>query len=371
MRKINDSSHGAFLKGAEYMNEIYFPDIVGNNDLLYRLSKDISENRLAHAYIIEGQRGSGRHTAATQVAAAIECEARASFNSPSFFGNERKIIPCGKCPSCLKILDGKSPDVKIIGLEEDKVTMGVDTIRNLKNDMYTAPNDLSVKVYIIEDADRMTVQAQNAFLLSLEEPPEYVLFFLLCENSSDLIETVRSRAPTLRTEHIPEDEIEKYLLSHDKRAESVKNFSLSDWKTLLSIASGSIGYAAELLDDKKRNEVFELRRSASDLIVALSRSSKKSAIETVSSFGTKRQDVIIRLNLIETALRDLIILKKCESAALCFYTDRDEAQEISDRFTAKSLFTLYDAVSLALNDLELNSNVRLTLMNMMRNAKLI
>ena len=353
------------------MNEIYFPDVVGNSDLLYRLSKDISENRLAHAYILEGQKGSGRHTAAVRVAAAIECEERLSLDTPSFFGNERRVIPCGKCPSCLKILEGKSPDVKIIGLEEDKVTMGVDTIRNLKNDMYTTPNDLSVKVYIIEDADKMTVQAQNAFLLSLEEPPEYILFFLLCENSSDLIETVRSRAPTLRTEHISEDEIEKYLLSRDKRAESVKNFSLSDWKTLLSIASGSIGYALELLDDKKRNEVFELRRSASEFIIALSRSSKKGALETVSSFGTKRQDVIYRLILIETALRDLILLKKCESAALCFFADRDHAQEISDRFTAKNLFTLYDAVCQALEDLESNSNVRLTLMNMMRCAKLI
>ena len=353
------------------MNEIYFPEIVGNNDLLYRLSKDISENRLSHAYILEGQRGSGRHTAAYQVAAAIECEDRTSPDSPSFFGNERRVIPCGKCPSCLKILGKKSPDVKIIGLEEDKVTMGVDTVRDLKNDIYTAPNDLSVKVYIIEDADKMTVQAQNAFLLSLEEPPEYILFFMLCENSSDLIETVRSRAPTLRTEHISKEEIEKYLLSHDKRAETVKNFSLTDWKMLLSIASGSIGYALELLDDKKRNEIFELRRSASELILALSRSSKKKALETVSSFGTKRQDVVYRLSLIETALRDLILLKKSESAPLCFYSDRDEAQEIADRFTTKNLFIIYDAVNRALDDMELNANVRLSLMNMMRNARLL
>ncbi len=349
----------------------YFPEIVGNSDLLYRLSKDISENRLAHAYILEGQKGSGRHTAAIQVAAALECENRQALDSPVFFTNNNQNIPCGKCPSCQKILEGKSPDINIIGLEEDKVTMGVETIRNVKNDIYTAPNDLSVKVYIIENADRMTLQAQNAFLLSLEEPPEYILFFLLCENSSDIIETVRSRAPTLRTEHISEDDIEKYLLSHDKRADMIKSSSASDWKKILSVSAGSIGYAIELLDDKKRNDVFEVRQAASNLIQALAHSNKKNAIETVSAFGTSRHDVIYRLTLLRIALRDLVLLKKNENVALCFFSDREEALELSDRFTTKNLFSIYDAASNALDDLSSNANVRLTLMNMMLNAGLI
>ena len=159
---------------------IYFPNIVGNDALIRRLSKDISENRLSHAYVLEGAKGSGRHTIAKEAIAAIECEARSD-------GKTHISVPCGRCKSCEKILSGKSPDVITLGLEGERSTIGVEIIRNLKNDIFTAPNDLSVKAYIIEDADLMTPQAQNAFLLSLEEPPAYIIFFLICENSENLL----------------------------------------------------------------------------------------------------------------------------------------------------------------------------------------
>ena len=159
---------------------IYFPNIVGNGSLIRRLSRDIAENQLSHAYILEGARGSGRHTLALNAIAAIECSARGEHTAHS-------PIPCGRCKSCEKILSGKSPDVITIGLAEDRATIGVDAVRALQDDIYTAPNDLSIKAYIIEDADKMTVPAQNAFLLTLEEPPAYVRFILLCENASLLL----------------------------------------------------------------------------------------------------------------------------------------------------------------------------------------
>lgn len=342
-------------------NTEYYSDIVGNLALKTRLSKDINEGFLSHAYILEGPDGTGRHTIALQTAAALCCENRGTADK----------VPCGKCKCCDKILGGKSPDVITVGLEGEKVTIGVETVRNLKNDMYTAPNDLSVKVYIIEDADRMTVQAQNAFLLSLEEPPSYVIFFLICENSINLLETVRSRAPTLRTERIGKEELATYLLDRDKRARALKEEAPEDWSSLLCVSAGSIGYALELLDTKRRKQIFEYRRFAEETVRMLSGSHKRRAIEAITGFGSKRQEVSRQLSVLQYALRDLILLKKSDTPPLCFFEELDRASELSTHFSSESLFALYDATVLALDDLERNANVRLTLMSMIRNAGLI
>lgn len=344
------------------MSDKYFTDFVGNQSLISRLSRDIEENLLSHAYILEGPRGSGRHKLALSATAAISCTER---------GGNGGNIPCGKCKNCEKILGGKSPDIITIGLEGERATIGVEAVRQLKNDIYIAPNDLSVKVYIIENADCMTTQAQNAFLLSLEEPPSYIIFFLICENSSLLLETVRSRAPTLRTERIGEKELESYLLSHDKRARELKESSFDQWKELLCVSSGSIGYATELLDSKCRKQIFEYRRFAKEVISALSSSDKAAAFEAITAFGSKRQDVIYRLSFLQYALRDLILLQKCDTAPLCFFESRETAAELSTHFTSKALFDLYDASAVAEDDLERNANVRLTLINMLQSTALI
>ena len=357
-----------FLKGADYMNEIYFPDIVGNNDLLYRLSKDISENRLAHAYIFEGQKGSGRHTAAKEVAAAIECEARKGLGNLGFFGNESSEIPCGKCKNCEKILAGKSPDIISIGLEDDRSTIGVDAVRDLKDNMYTEPNDLAVKVFIIDDADLMTDQAQNAFLLSLEEPPSYIIFFLICENSANLLETVRSRAPTLRTQRISTDMMKEYLLKTDSRAAELKDESENDWQALLAVAQGSIGYALELLNPSTRAKIFEHRATAKELVSLLSRKSSVNTFTAISAFSKKRADVIRQLSFLQYALRDLLLLKKSDNVPLCFFENRDDASELATHFTAKGLFAIYDASLTTIDDLEAGANVQLALMNFMVSA---
>ncbi len=343
---------------------IYFPNIVGNDALIRRLSKDISENRLSHAYVLEGAKGSGRHTIAKEAIAAIECEARSD-------GKTHISVPCGRCKSCEKILSGKSPDVITLGLEGERSTIGVEAIRNLKNDIFTAPNDLSVKAYIIEDADLMTPQAQNAFLLSLEEPPAYIIFFLICENSENLLETVRSRAPTLRTQRSSSEELEEYLLKNDSRAAELKNTSPREWEEIVCASQGSIGNGLELLDAKKRARLLEYRGVAKKLVTMLGRSNKVAALESISSFGTKRSEVCRQLSFLQSALRDLLLLKKCETAPLCFFERRDDAIELSTNFTAHTLLSLYDASLIAMDDLEANANVRLTLMNMLQSAGLI
>ena len=133
--------------------------IVGNERLRQKLCLDILAGRLAHAFIIEGKRGTGKHTLALNTAAALACSAKDATDSD---------VPCGTCPECKKIFEGKSPDIITVGCE-GKTTLGVDAVRFLKEDVHTVPNDLDFKLYIIEDADKMTVQAQNALLLTLDQ----------------------------------------------------------------------------------------------------------------------------------------------------------------------------------------------------------
>ena len=351
---------------------VYFPALLGNVSLKRRLFKDIAENHLSHAYIIEGPRGSGRHTVALNVAAAIECQNRDEIGLTDLFGTSHESnIPCGVCPSCQKILSGKSPDVITVGLVEDRVTMGVDSIRALKEDIYIAPNDLSVKVYIVEDCDVMTEQAQNAFLLSLEEPPEYVVFFLLCESSMNLLETIRSRAPSLRTTRLTPETIGSYLLENEPAARTLRDENPKDFETLLFIADGRLGYAIELLDKKKRDGVFASRDEVKKLLSLLLRSNRALAVESIGGFGKKRHEAINKITYLQYAIRDLLLLKKSEDAPLCFFEDSEEALELSTRFTSKSLLSLYDAAERAKKDLETNANVKLTLTNMMMSAGLM
>lgn len=332
--------------------------IVGNAALKRRISNDIDNNTLSHAYIIEGPIGSGRHTLALNIAAALSCERRES-------------APCYTCKSCRKILETGSPDVIIQGLEGDKVTIGVESIRRIKEDIVIAPNDLDYKVYVIENADAMTVQAQNAFLLSLEEPPAYVMFFLICESSNSLLETIRSRAPILRVERLEGSEVENYVLEHDNRARALRDDDEKAFNTVIFAANGCIGKALSLLDAPKRKALFDERETAQKILSILSCPNRTEVLDIISSLGKKRTDVSRYLVSVQYAVRDLIMLKKSDSASLCFFPDREEAQELSTRYTSSSLISLYNALCIACDELDANSNVRLTLLGMAQRAGLI
>ncbi len=336
----------------------YFPEIVANFATVEKLSRDIKDNAVPHALILEGQLGSGRHTIAKNLAAALSCK-------------KGRGTPCRECISCRKIFTNNSPDVITVGIEGEKTSLGIETIRFLKTDIYTAPNDIDVKMYIVEDADKMTVQAQNAFLLSLEEPPSYVIFVLICESSSLLLETVRSRAPIMRTEKLSKETVAEYILSHDKRAEELKKASPDDFSELLVASDGSIGKALSLLDPKKRKSVFANREIARNFIGYASSRSAGAAFDLINSMGNKRAEVCERLVLIQYALRDLILLKKSDDAELCFYTDRDNASEISVLFTSEKLFAIYDAICNTVDDLNRNANLKLSLTKMAYNAGLL
>jgi len=143
-------------KGARDMD---FENIIGNDSLKTLIASHIRNKTLSHAYIIEGPKNSGKKLLAKEISKALCCEAAGIS------------LPCGQCRSCKRIDAGYNTDIFTLSRGE-KATIAVDDVRGMTDTLGYYPDDGETKVYIIDEADRMTTQAQNALLLSLEEPPE-------------------------------------------------------------------------------------------------------------------------------------------------------------------------------------------------------
>ncbi len=335
--------------------------IIGNESLRARFGEDARLGRFPHACILEGAKGTGKHTIAKMSAAALVCEKKDDAAAP---------IPCLTCRNCKRILEGKFPDLRVVG-REDKATLGIDSVRFLKEDVHLVPNDADAKIYIIEDADLMTTQAQNAFLLTLEEPPSYVHFFLLCEHAELLLETIRSRAPIYRTEPLSTEEIDAYLCEHDSRAADLKRQNPKEYAELLKASGSGIGQALTYLDSKVWTPVRTRRALVNDLISdAVTRQGARKLLSSLLKFPQKREPLEDYLLCAADAVRDLMLLKKSDDAPLSFYADREKARELSDEASLLFLDKFLHAILRAVEDNHKNANIRLCLLNLATNAEL-
>lgn len=337
-------------------------NLIGNETLRERLYSDIKHGTLSHAYIIEGKKGSGKHILAKNIIAALACE------------NKGDSLPCGECKSCRHIFEDKCPDVFTVCREDNKASIGIEAIRNIKEELLTLPNDLEIKAYIIEEADLLTIPAQNAFLLTMEDPPKFVSFFLLCENARSLLETIRSRAPVLRTEPLSIKEIEDYICS-DKADKNIKDTAVAlkrsqpdEFSTVLVAADGSIGQALTLLSPKARKPISDRRNLAESFISSL-KISGGDPIALFGKFAGKREELILQFQCIKEALRDLIVLKKSENAPLSFYADREDALELSSMFFERKLVRVFDQIEKAETAISKNANIKLTVINLLASVK--
>ena len=326
-----------------------FPDLIGNDKLKRTLSSDIALGRNAHAYILDGPAGSGKHTAARLICAAAACEHRSDDGYP---------LPCGQCPSCHKILSGISVDVLTVS-NGDKATIGVDPIRAVKSSLYITPNDGDRKFYIIENAHLMTVQAQNALLLSLEEPPPYVMFLLLCEDSSALLETVKSRAPTLRMEAFPPEFTEKYLVEKHPKAEHEKIVYAAH------LSAGSLGAADELLTHGEG--ALKLCKSAGELARVLLSPRKSEGMAFIQTMPKERADVCRVLSLAKLALRDAIASKK--GGELLFYSKSDGVPDFTKKISVRRLMELTALLAQAENDIAAFCSMNTVLTSLILNSQ--
>lgn len=336
----------------------FMPDFIGNSGLKSRLYNKISDGKLSHAYIIEGSPGSGRHLLALNIIMSSACLYKSDDPAP---------LPCGMCEACRKISSGISPDVITIRRNEDKAGIGVESARTIRNNVRTLPNDLDIKAYIIEEADKLTVQAQNALLLTLEEPPSFAVFFLICERSENMLETIRSRAPTIRTELISNDTMHRFLCEKAKpsvlaEVRRLMNEAPTMLDEIIIESDGCIGKAYELLNDDKRALLIEARALIRKTVEAMLDGSPFGYLyECLMLFPQKRDELSDRLDKMILALRDLAVLKKSEDAELCFYSDREAALELAEKSPMSLILKCIQKCENAIDALSHNANVRLTL----------
>ena len=259
--------------------------LAGNRRLKEQLTGQEDGRGLAHAYILSGPAGSGRHTLARLLAAAMVCTA----------APEKK--PCGQCGPCRKVRDNIHPDVKLISGPGDGKPISVDQVRALRTDAYIRPNEGERKVYLLERAEQMNPSAQNAMLKLLEEGPSYAAFLLLAENSAALLQTVRSRCEELVLTPVSPLEGEEWL------ARRFPDRQISELRQAALDCQGILGRTVERLEGAE--EAADRRRLAGELACVLESGRESEVLErTMELEKLGREELSQVLDALETALAD-------------------------------------------------------------------
>ena len=201
-----------------------FASLLGNNRLKQNLSESLAKNHIAHFYLISGPEGSGRHTLAKLLAAAILC------------GEKRR--PCLQCTPCRKVMEGNHPDFITVEDPEHK-NVAVKIVRQIREDVFIRPNESDYKIYLFPQ--ELGLEGQNALLKILEEPPPYGVFLLLTDNPDKLLPTVRSRCTELKMQSLSQDILKRQLRQDFPQAQE------EDLEAAILRSGGFLGQARELL----------------------------------------------------------------------------------------------------------------------------
>ena len=295
-----------------------FSEIIGNEkvkDVLLRFS---IEERVGHAYIFEGPKGVGKLSTARAFAQLLLCL------------NPSKEGACGECKNCKLCETESHPDIRIItnqlydGSKKSKDIL-VDTVRNMKNEIYIKPYQADRKVYIVPGADTMNVYAQNSLLKVLEEPPKYCCIILIAENSDMFLPTVLSRAVTLRFDPIPAREVQAYLL------EKHPELSEEEAAVVANTCDGSIGKATELIGDE---ETFELRKNVMHELCNMFESGKTSIYKFMLFLKHNKDEISFIMNVMKSFFRDLLYFKSTNVENLI--VNKDMISDIEKYMTSVS-----------------------------------
>ncbi len=296
---------------------------------------------LSHAYIIEGAEGSGRHTLVRRLLMAMACE------------NDR--APCGVCPSCMKIEAGVAVDVRYIRPAEGKTELTVDLIRGIYDTVGMAPSELDFKAYVIESGEKMNANAQNAFLKLFEEPPSNVYFFIITQDASHLLPTIRSRALTLRLDKLDRRQMELVLdgvgIPDDEKR-----------RRAIALADGSAGAAMRIYRDD--GDAVRLRSVCDGAVgLLLLPGSDKLGFITYHQKNVKKTDELCLLwSLLQRALRDVMLCRCGSLYSPAYFSDTTEAEKYSENVSDKAVIACQDVISelLALSDTPLNLQLTVT-----------
>ncbi|MCM3719899.1 DNA polymerase III subunit delta' [Fictibacillus phosphorivorans] len=288
------------------------------------LKNSIKKQRLAHAYIFEGAHGTGKMAVATALAKAFLCR------------NAEEGNPCENCTNCKRITSGNHPDVHIISPEGQSIK--IDQIRGLQKEFAYSGMESSKKVYIVEHADKMTVQAANSLLKFLEEPGSDTIAILLTEQVHSLLDTIRSRAQTLSFSPLAPEGISQKLLEDEipKPVAALAASLTSDYAEALEICREEWFAQARA---KVIQLTEELRLRPDYCLVVLQ--------DQYLSFFKEKEQLRLALNLLLIWYRDLLSIHLSQSEKVVFFDQlqvlEQQALQTSQKRTGEALQAILTA----------------------------
>ncbi|MBD5515181.1 MAG: DNA polymerase III subunit [Lachnospiraceae bacterium] len=316
-----------------------FTDIIGQEQLKEHLQNAIATNKVSHAYIINGERSSGKEFIARVFAMALQCE-------------KSGVEPCGECHSCKQALSNNQPDIVYVSHEKPN-TIGVEDIRSqINGDIGIKPYSSPRKIYIMNEGEKMTVQAQNALLKTLEEPPEYAVILILTTHVEALLPTILSRCVVLNMKPVPDRLVKKYLM---------EELAVPDYKANICVAfaRGNIGKAKLLASseefEKVKDEAITLVKYINDMEV-------NEIVKAIKKITEYKFDVNDYLDILSAWYRDVLLFKATKDVnSLIFKEEIQQIMRVSDRSTYEGIETIVNALQQAKRRLEANVNFDLTM----------
>ena len=316
-----------------------FEDIYGQPQIVEHFKNAISTGKISHAYMINGERSSGKEFIARVFAQALECE-------------EGGVDPCNECHSCRQANAGNHPDI-IKVMHEKPATIGVEDIRvGINDNILIKPYACNWKIYIINEAEKMTVQAQNALLKTLEEPPAYAVILLLTSNLEVMLPTILSRCVVLNMKPVPDDMIKSYLM---------RELQVPDYKAdvCTAFAQGNLGKAKALAVSE---EFDNIKTEA----ISLLRYIRQMEITDIASAINKIKDYKIDINdyldILSVWYRDVLLFKATNDANHLIFKDEIQyIKNVANQSAYEGIEIILDALEKAKSRLRANVSFELTM----------
>lgn len=279
-----------------------FKDIIGHEQIISHLSSALKNKKVSHAYIFNGDDGIGKNMLSKAFAKALQCEAG--------YGDS-----CNMCRSCRQVESGNQPDIKWVK-HEKQASIGVEDIRTqLNNDIAIKPYSSKYKIYIIDEAEKLTPQAQNALLKTIEEPPAYGIIMLLTSSVDALLPTIRSRCVTLNLKAVEFEKVQAFLMDQ---------YQVPDYKARVcaAFAQGNIGKAVRMANSPDFNELQE------DILRILKHIDDMEVYEimdAVKNLSEHKTDIYDIIDMMMVWYRDIMMLKITKDMNLLIYREEYRA----------------------------------------------
>ncbi len=329
-----------------------FRDVVGHTRLIELLTRSVAGGTLPPSLILAGPSGIGKRLAAVSVAQALNCL------QPRLTTDDQRLTTdaCGVCAACARIGRGVHPDVIVVEPGESG-TIKIDQVRDVIEAAGYRPFEGRKRVVIVDEADALVPQAQNALLKTLEEPPPSSVFMLVTSRPDVLLPTVRSRCPQLRFRPLPARAAATVLVA--------RGYEEREARAVAVTSDGSVGHALEasagdLVDAREvAQQVLEGTAAARDAGRRLE-SAKNLLAKTGAGGAGDREQLASHLRAMESLLRDVEVLAtRADVRALANPDVRPALERLAGTYQGERGMRAFTAVDVALTALERNAGVKL------------